>query len=94
MRVRISHRITLAHWFSFSGRSRYDFIQRLNASPMIVSDVGRMISGSASSAPGSGFSSPSICFRRWCVTTAISLAKPSTCSASLAKNASGISSGK
>ena len=33
-------------------------------------------------------------FRRWCVTTAISLAKPSTCSASLAMKLIGMKSGK
>jgi hypothetical protein len=49
---------------------------------MIVSEVGRMISGSSSFLP------PPI------VTTAASRANPSTCSASLCRNDSGMSSGK
>ncbi len=61
---------------------------------MMVSEVGRTISGSSSSAVGSGCSLPSISFSRWWVTTAISLAKPSTCSASLAMKLSGTNSGK
>ena len=61
---------------------------------MMVSDVGRTISGSSSLASGSGCSSPSIIFSRWWVTTAISLAKPSTCSASLAMKLKGMNSGK
>ena len=51
---------------------------------MIVSEVGRTIRGSGSSA--AGWSEPSApCSRRWWVTTAISLAKPSTCLASSSK---------
>ena len=59
-RVRISQRTTLAHWLISSGRSRWLLIQRWKASPMIVSEVGRTISGSSSLASGSGSSLPSI----------------------------------
>ena len=52
--------------------------------PMIVSEVGRTISGSGSSAAGCSLPS-SPCSSRWWVTTAISLAKPSTCLASSSK---------
>ena len=92
--MRISQRTTLAHWLSSIGRSRWLLIQRWKASPNSVSDVGRTISGSSSSAVGSTTSLPSSAISRWWVTTAISLAKPSTCWASLAKKPSGISSGK
>mmetsp|Transcript_13168 Transcript_13168/g.39337 ORF Transcript_13168/g.39337 Transcript_13168/m.39337 type:complete len:215 (+) Transcript_13168:1131-1775(+) len=62
---------------------------------IIVSDVGRMIKGSSSSAGGAGRSPPSPSLaRRWCVTTAHSLAKPSTCSASFDKKLRGMRSGK
>ncbi len=62
---------------------------------MMVSDVGRITSGSSSFDSGSGTSlpSPSATSRVW-VTSAISLAKPSTCSASRAMKLSGMNSGK
>mmetsp|Transcript_19826 Transcript_19826/g.67080 ORF Transcript_19826/g.67080 Transcript_19826/m.67080 type:complete len:389 (+) Transcript_19826:172-1338(+) len=94
-RVRISHRTTLAHWLIFRGRSRCELIHLPNMYQMIVSEVGRMISGSSSNAAGSGSTPPlPSARRRWCVTTAHSFAKPSTCSASLDKNDCGMSSGK
>ncbi len=72
-----------AHWLISSGRSRYELIHFANERPMIVSDVGRTTRGSDSSA--AGIRLPSASFSsRWWVTTAISLAKPSTCSASSA----------
>ena len=61
---------------------------------MMVSEVGRTTSGSSSSASGSTTSLPSTAFSRWWVTTAISLAKPSTWLASLAKKLKGMNSGK
>jgi hypothetical protein len=61
---------------------------------MIVSDVGRTTSGSSSWLAGSGTSLPSLATSRWWVTTAHSLAKPSTCSASFSRNDSGMNSGK
>jgi hypothetical protein len=70
MRGRSSHRTTLAHWFSSSGRSRYDCTHLAMYSPMTVSLVGRTTIGSASCSPPA-----------W-VTTASSGLKPSTCSAS------------
>ncbi len=70
MRGRSSQRTTLAHWLSSIGRSRCEEIHFAIISPMIVSDVGRTISGSSSSLPPA-----------W-VTTASSGEKPSTCSAS------------
>ena len=70
IRVRISHRSALDHWFSSSGRSRYELIHLAIISPMIVSDVGRMTSGSSSSLPPA-----------W-VTVNSSGANPSMCSAS------------
>ena len=67
-------------------------------SQMTVSLVGRMTYSSSSRLSGSGttFTLPpdSTCLRRWCVTIAHSLAKPSTCSASRARKLLGISSGK
>jgi len=60
---------------------------------MIVSDVGRTISGSSSSPAGSSLPSlPGA--SRWWVTTAHSFANPSTCSASFWKYDSGMNSGK
>ena len=70
IRGRISQRTTFAHWLSSNGRSRCELIHLAIISPMIVSEVGRTISGSSSSLPPA-----------W-VTTASSGAKPSTCSAS------------
>ena len=61
---------------------------------MMVSEVGRTISGSSSLAVGSTSSLPSTVRRRWWVTTAISLAKPSTWSASLARKLIGMNRGK
>ena len=62
---------------------------------MMVSDVGRTTSGSSSFESGSGTSPPSAsAISRECVTTAISLAKPSTCFASFAMKESGMNSGK
>ena len=54
IRVRSSQRTTLAHWLMRIGRSRYDCTQRANVAPMIVSLVGRTISGSSSFAIGRG----------------------------------------
>ena len=51
IRGRISQRTTLHHWFSSSGRSRYELIHLAIISPMMVSEVGRMTSGSSSSLP-------------------------------------------
>ena len=67
-----------------------------NMYQIIVSEVGRTISGSSSSASGSASTPPppSIERSRWCVTTAHSLAKPSTCSASLLRKDTGMKSGK
>ena len=48
IRVRSSQRTTLAHWLMRIGRSRYDCTQRANVAPMIVSLVGRTMSGSSS----------------------------------------------
>src|SRR3546814_3943805 len=45
IRVRISQRTTLAHWFMSTGRSRQLCTQREKAAPMTVSDVGRTTSG-------------------------------------------------
>ena len=70
IRGRSSQRTTLAHWLRSIGRSRWEPIQRDMSSPTIVSELGRMISGSSRSLPPA-----------W-VTTASSGAKPSTCSAS------------
>ncbi len=70
MRGRSSQRTTLAHWLIRTGRSRCEEIHLAIISPMIVSEVGRTISGSSSSLPPA-----------W-VTTANSGANPSTCSAS------------
>ena len=69
-RVRSSQRTTFAHWLISSGRSRHELIHLLKVTPMIVSEVGRTTSGSASSSPPAR------------VTSATSGAKPSTCSAS------------
>ena len=52
IRVRNSQRTTLAHWLIRIGRSRYDCTQRANVAPMIVSLVGRTMSGSSSLAIG------------------------------------------
>jgi hypothetical protein len=61
----------------------------------MVSDVGRTTSGSSSFEAGSTISSPSgPWIRRVWVTSAISLAKPSTCLASRAMKLSGMNSGK
>ena len=54
IRVRSSQRTTLAHWLMRIGRSRYDCTQRANVAPMIVSLVGRTMSGSSSLADGAG----------------------------------------
>ena len=54
-----------------------------NESAIMVSEVGRTISGSSSGLAGTSL--PSSILRRECVTIAISLAKPSTCSASFWK---------
>ncbi len=59
---------------------------------MMVSDVGRTTSGSSSSPVGTSL--PSLASSRWWVTTAHSLAKPSTCAASFSRNDSGMNSGK
>ena len=59
---------------------------------MIVSEVGRITYGSSSSSRTSSL--PSTALRPEWVTTAHSMAKPSTCSASLARKDMGISSGK
>ena len=95
IRVRSSHRTTFAHWLIRIGKSRYDCTQLAYIAPMIVSLVGRTISGSSSCAEGAGrkppFPSGS---SRWCVTTAHSLANPSTCSASFSRKLSGMNSGK
>lgn len=60
--VRISQRMTLAHWLMSSGRSRYELVQRENAAPMMVSEVGRMTYGSVSLPAGIIFVVPSSCF--------------------------------
>ena len=87
-RVRSSQRTTLAHWLMRIGRSRYDCTQRANVAPMIVSLVGRTMSGSSSLADGAGRRPPLPSgSSRWCVTTAHSLAKPSTCSRLLLQEA-------
>ena len=52
IRVRSSQRTTLAHWLIRIGRSRYDCAQRAKVAPMIVSLVGRTISGSSNFADG------------------------------------------
>mmetsp|Transcript_25646 Transcript_25646/g.61787 ORF Transcript_25646/g.61787 Transcript_25646/m.61787 type:complete len:331 (+) Transcript_25646:617-1609(+) len=95
-RVRSSQRTTLAHWLIFSGRSRWLWIQFLNMYQIIVSLVGRTMRGSSSLLSGSGSSPlPSGSTRSlWCVTTAHSLANPSTCSASLERKDWGMNSGK
>ena len=82
IRVRSSHRITLAHWLTSIGRSRWLEIHFAKKCPMIVSEVGRTTYGSSSCSPPA-----------W-VTTASSGAKPSTCSASLVMKLCGTSSGK
>ena len=69
-RGRNSQRTTLDHWFSSNGRSRKLSIHLAIDSPMTVSLVGLMTSGSSSCLP------PPI------VTTASSGLNPSTCSAS------------
>ena len=94
--VLISQRITLAHWLTRIGRSRYEWIQFLYVFHIMVSDVGRMISSSSSFASGSTMTPlpAGSFFNLWWVTTAHSLAKPSTCSASRLKNDFGINSGK
>jgi hypothetical protein len=62
---------------------------------MIVSEVGRTTRGSSSFEAGSGSTPPpTAARRRWWVTTAHSLAKPSTCSASLERKLTGINKGK
>ena len=81
-RGRSSHRTTLAHWFTSSGRSRWLCTHLEKKWLITVSLVGRTTSGSSSSFPPA-----------W-VTTASSGAKPSTCSASSFRNASGMKSGK
>ena len=81
-RVTFSQRTTFAHWLISTGRSRHDWIHFWYITPMIVSEVGRMISFSARS------SSPPL------VTHATCGAKPSTCSFSFSNRLSGISSGK
>ena len=76
--------------------STYDMTHFWNMCQMTVSEVGRTMSGSSSSASGSG-STPlpsSRSFKRWCVTTAHSLAKPSTCSASFERKETGMRRGK
>jgi hypothetical protein len=78
--------ITLPHWFRSIGRSRYESIHLAKKCPMIVSEVGRTLSGSIS--PSAFF------FRRACVTTAHSIAKLSACWASFCRKLSGIKSGK
>ena len=60
---------------------------------MIVSLVGRTMSGSSSSPAGTR-PPPGFASSRWCVTTAHSFANPSTCSASFSKKESGMKSGK
>ena len=62
----------------------------------MVSEVGRTISSSSSLASGSTTTPfPSGSFiRRWCVTTAHSLANPATCSASRLKKDFGMNRGK
>ena len=65
-----------------------------NMCQIIVSEVGRTISGSSSFALASGSTPPSTDLSRWCVTTAHSFANPSTCSASLERKETGMSSGK
>ena len=92
-RVRISHRTTFAHWLMSSGRSRWLCTHFAKVAPMIVSLVGRTTSGSSSSPAGISLP-PGPASRRWCVTTAHSLAKPSTCSASFSRKESGMKSGK
>jgi hypothetical protein len=65
---------------------------------MIVSEVGRMTSSSSRALSGSGINvtlpSTSTALRREWVTMAHSLANPSTCCASLARNDLGMKSGK
>ena len=77
-----SQRTTLFHWFSLSGRSRHDLIQRETTSYIIVSDVGLTASLSSS------FEWPAS------VTHATSGAKPAMCSDSLLRSRSGMNSGK
>ena len=76
--VLISQRTTLAHWLINKGRSLYDCIHFLYIDQITVSDVGRTITSSSSLDSGSTtiplFSSD---FKRVCVTTAHSFAKPS-----------------
>ena len=81
IRGRSSQRTTLAHWFSSSGRSRYDWIHFAMNSPKSVSEVGRTTSGSSSGLPPAT------------VTTASSGLKPSTCSASRRRYDSGMNRG-
>ena len=80
--MRISQRMTFAHWLISSGRSRHESIHLAKKWPMIVSEVGRMTYDSSSSLPPA-----------W-VTTASSGANPSTCSASFSMKLIGMSSGK
>src|SRR3989442_1721789 len=65
---------------------------------MIVSDVGRTMSGSSSAELGSGSPPPAPPFplarRRVCVTIATSFANPPTCSASRARKLCGGNSGE
>ena len=49
--MRISQRTTFAHWLMRRGRSRQLWIHFLYMAQMIVSEVGRMTSGSSSFSP-------------------------------------------
>ena len=52
--MRISQRTTLTHWLMRIGRSRQLCTHFEYIAPMIVSEVGRTISGSSSLLAGSG----------------------------------------
>ncbi len=80
--MRFSHRATLHHWLTITGRSRHEWIQSAYRVQMIASLVGRIASRSSSSR-----------LPPW-VTQNTSGANPSTCSASLASTLSGMSRGK
>ena len=81
-RVTFSQRTMFAHWLMRTGRSRQEPTHFANVEQMIASDVGRIASGSSSSAP------PPI------VTHAHSGEKPSTCSFSCSSRLFGTNSGK
>src|SRR5574344_1488333 len=81
-RVVFSQRTTEHHWLYIFGRSRYEDTNRLYISEKRISEVGRMIRGSANFWPP-----PTVATRH-------SGAKPSMCSFSLLKREAGITLGR